>query len=256
MTKSPGRFHTPSKLPASLNQHLNLYALAASAAGVSLLALAQPSEAKIVYTKTHQVIGTNGLYPLDLNHDGTIDFLIKEEGHPFSFSGSGSNGLGAKEAFGNAVQGSNRLASALSKGASIGSRQRFISSTWSFGEVMFKVACSAEAGCATSGKWANVSNRYLGLRFQIDGKIHYGWARLSVAVQRYEITATLTGYAYETIPNKEIHAGQTHGTDDALTNSDAEISESARPIAPPALQPASLGRLARGTQYVPLGRTP
>jgi len=47
-----------------------MYALAASAAGVSLLALAQSSEAKVAYTKVHQVIGTNGIYSLDLNHDG------------------------------------------------------------------------------------------------------------------------------------------------------------------------------------------
>jgi hypothetical protein len=60
--RNPGRLHTPASLPASLDQHLNLYALAAGAAGVSLLAFAQPSEAKIVYTPTHKVIGTNGLY--------------------------------------------------------------------------------------------------------------------------------------------------------------------------------------------------
>src|ERR1700674_6139797 len=117
--RNPGHLHTPASLPAKLDQHLNLYALAAGAAGVSLLAFAHPSEAKIVYTPTHKVIGTNGLYPLDLNHDGTIDFLIQEQGYPFS--GSGNNGLGVKEAFGNAVRGSNFLASALRKGAPIGS---------------------------------------------------------------------------------------------------------------------------------------
>lgn len=67
---------TPSQLSAKLNHRLNMYALAASAAGVSLLAMGQPSEAKIVYTKTHQVIGGNGVYALDLNHDGVVDFLI------------------------------------------------------------------------------------------------------------------------------------------------------------------------------------
>jgi hypothetical protein len=41
-----------------------------------MLALAQPSEAKIVYTETHQVIGTNGIYSLDFNHDGSSIFLF------------------------------------------------------------------------------------------------------------------------------------------------------------------------------------
>jgi hypothetical protein len=34
-----------------LHQQLHIYALAASAAGVSMLALARPSEAEIIYTK-------------------------------------------------------------------------------------------------------------------------------------------------------------------------------------------------------------
>jgi hypothetical protein len=55
-----------------------MYTLAASAAGVSLLALVHPAEAKAVYTKVHQVIGPDGSYKLDLNHDGITDFTILE----------------------------------------------------------------------------------------------------------------------------------------------------------------------------------
>ena len=198
----------PSALPPALNRRLDLYALAASAASVGLLVWAQPCEGKIIYTKTHQVIGTNGIYALDLNHDGTIDFLIQERGSPFL--SSGDNGLAAKEAFGNAVQGANKLAVALGRGAPIGSSQQFTTSTGSFGEVMFNIACSVESGCSTVGHWNNVSNRYLGLKFRINGEIHYGWARLSVEVQQ-GITATLTAYAYETIPNEAIRAGELSG---------------------------------------------
>ena len=68
------------------------------------------------------------------------------------------------------------------------------------------------------GPWANdgngVKNRYLGLKFAIKGKTHYGWARLNVSMTgplQVNITATLTGYAYETIPNKPIITGKTHG---------------------------------------------
>ena len=57
------------------------------------------------------------------------------------------------------------------------------------------------------GPWNNVKNRYLGLKFQIKGKIHYGWARLNVTGSGLgTIVATMTGYAYETIPNKAIVA--------------------------------------------------
>jgi hypothetical protein len=97
-----------------------------------------------------------------------------------------------------------------------------------------------------------VTNRYLGLQFIIHGRIHYGWARLSV--ERANLTATLTGYAYETIPNKPIIAGKTKGVADEWAEED--FGPGASLIAPVAdtLQPASLGMLALGAQGVPLWR--
>ena len=83
------------------------------------------------------------------------------------------------------------------------------------------------SGSFYSGLWWNVRNRYLGLQFKIKGKIHYGWARMNVKVKEHKVIAALTGYAYETIPNKPIIAGKTHGTD--------EVKE------------ASLGSLAAGS---------
>jgi len=246
--KSPGRSHTPSWLSASLDQHLNWYALAASAAGVSLLALAEPSEAKIIYTRTHQDIGFNGIYGLDLNHDGTMDFVIR------NWSSFFGNPLSAKEAYGNAVEGSGHSAAALIKGAPIGPRQHFIVAATSYaGEKMVVVSCSVEGGCNTSGPWANVNDGYLGLKFLIHGKTHYGWARLSVAVQNYTITATLTGYAYETIPNKGICAGQTSGkTDETPTRPESAESHRAPTTsvvpASASIQAASLAQLALGAQ--------
>jgi len=54
----------------SFNKRLQLYSLAASAAGVSLLALGQPAEAKVVYTKADTPISPNSTVLLDLNNDG------------------------------------------------------------------------------------------------------------------------------------------------------------------------------------------
>jgi hypothetical protein len=209
----PGEYaYTPIKLSTSLDEKLNLYALAASAAGVSLLALAQPAEAKIVYTKTHHVIGTNGVYTLDLNHDGIADFLLLESGTP-TFNGTrASNTLRVKEALGNAVEGklsSNRLAaSALTAGARIGLHAAFVKGG-AYGETM-AATWASDCGGGPAGQWPNVTNRYLGLKFKIDGKNHYGWARMTVQLPgNFLINATLTGYAYETIPGKAIRAGQT-----------------------------------------------
>ena len=63
-----------SELSTSTHHRLSMYALAASAAGVSLLALSQPSEAKIVYTRAN--IGLGSVVRLDLNHDGIYDFYL------------------------------------------------------------------------------------------------------------------------------------------------------------------------------------
>jgi hypothetical protein len=70
--KRPAR--VTSRLPVSLHHRLNAYALAASAAGVGVLALTPAAEARIVYTKTHKSIGVNTIFRLDLNHDGITDF--------------------------------------------------------------------------------------------------------------------------------------------------------------------------------------
>jgi hypothetical protein len=61
----------------------------------------------------------------------------------------------------------------------------------------------------------DVQDHYLGLAFTIRGKLHYGWARLNVSVGRrpLRINTKLTGYAYETIPNKPIITGKTKGPD-------------------------------------------
>jgi len=106
---------------------------------------------------------------------------------------------------------------ALRHGSRIGPKKRFLAGS------------AYVTGSESWGYWRNVTNRYLGLEFKIQGKYHYGWARLSVEfIDPYTPEATLTGYAYETIPNKPIIAGKTHGEDVI------------------ALDSATLGHLARG----------
>ena len=99
----------------------------------------------------------------------------------------------------------------------------------------------------TLGRWVNVRDRYLGLKFKINGKFHYDWARLNVKVLKgkFKITATLTGYAYETIPGKAIIAGATKGPDDAET---AASLHSHTP------EPAALGMLALGAPWLSIWR--
>jgi hypothetical protein len=90
----------------------------------------------------------------------------------------------------------------------------------------------------SKGNWLDVRNRYLGLKFTIKGKIHFGWARLTTTAGA--ANGTLTGYAYETIPNKPIVTGKTKGSDQASI----EGSNTAPNMPTP--EPVTLSALARG----------
>src|SRR5271166_6553728 len=74
MTRPP---RTRVNLSDSLHRQLNMYTLAAGATGVSVLALAQPADAKIVYTPANIRIPQNGSVQLDLNNDGIPEFSVK-----------------------------------------------------------------------------------------------------------------------------------------------------------------------------------
>jgi hypothetical protein len=219
MKRSPRITRTPSELSQSVHERLNMYALAASAAGVGTLVLAHPAEAKIVYTPTHVIIGLHGSYKLDLNHDGKTDFNFLQ-----SFFISQTYGesyqeiltvvpLGENQVIGGVTQTqiNSHYAVALAPGVRIGPKGRF--SKGPNGMAWFGTGFTTWCG----GHWFDVKNRYLGLEFRVKGKLHYGWARLNVTctTSQRKATGTLTGYAYETIPNKPIIAGKTHGTDDA-----------------------------------------
>ncbi len=224
----PSTHHSrkPFNISDSLNRQLNTYAQAASVAGVSVLALAGASEAKVVYTETHQVTQTGFPLYIDLNHDGVKDFLVRTD---FYSGSSGLEvGLDAVANAGNAVAGKRfslsgyfvSAAYALPAGARIGPNVGFSVRFPFMAEELFKKNVGSQY--SDLGAWAGksdkgVSNRYLGLKFVLDGEVHYGWARFSVALghrrQFDDVSGTLTGYAYETVSSKPIVTGQTTGPD-------------------------------------------
>jgi len=257
-----------ANLSRSVHHQLNLYALAASAAGVSAIALAQPAEAKIVYTPIHKQLPINQYFPLDLNHDGVVDFNLLDR-HWTSIASTfgrltvdpaGRSSTNANEIWGKPCRsGFPVVASALPPGIRVGPKGRF-----SHGFKLMKYtyflggARNTTSRSCFDGLWNNVSNRYLGLKFIIKGKIHFGWARLSVSSNNEKVAATLTGYAYETIPGKPIITGETKGEDDSgveqpSLNDPGPGASRTNPI-PYTAQPASLGRLALGAPGATLRR--
>jgi len=250
---------TPSNLSTSLQRRLNAYALAASAAGVGLTALSQPVEAKIVYTPAHIQIPVNGgLVELDLNHDGINDFAFQEtyksrsnKGYHFHYSKlemyPGQN-FNREVKYGT---GQRIWAAALPKGARIDQQQPLAAAEY---RVFMARATYDWSNHGIYGPWANKHNNYLGLAFLIEGKLHFGWARFDVKAHSGGcpgICATLTGYAYETVPAKPIVAGKTKGKDEFQKESDGLSPEAVSDI-------PTLGRLAQGASGVSAwrGRAP
>jgi len=205
-------------LSEALQRRLNVYALTAGAAGVSLLAMAQPSSAEIIYTATNRTLTKDATLYLDLNHDKTIDLVIENRFQEFC------NIFGSCRTYASLValpQGTNELvynvfgAVAMKSGMGIGPRDAFKGGNGLMAE-------GINSGTHVSGTWVNVANRYLGLKFTINGQTHYGWVRMTVQTQGGDtITATVTGYAYECLPNTPITAGKTSGASVAESSNDA-----------------------------------
>jgi hypothetical protein len=187
--------------PDNLNRQMNLYALAAAAAGVSVLVLTQPAEGEVIVTKqTLRIALGTGIVDVDINHDGVADFAFTQysTGATQSIFWNGTApGAGAVKR-----PASNYYAFGFMRAAKIGPSANFVS-----GGVIEAVHGSGAQRKSYGNFPGTAKNRYLGVRFLIHGETHYGWVRLSVDTRSPKISATITAYAYETVPNKPILAG-------------------------------------------------
>jgi len=238
----------------SVHRKLNPYALGATAAGVGLLALSQSAQAKIVYTPANVQIGTSSELPvpLDLNHDGVVDFVfIPFAGGMFCrpcylkiTPGQDSNEIIDQPSNGRPNNKTHLCAAALNADIIVGPKSRFHQDP-AKGLYMSFIDLTVSTRFQTFfGPWYQMKGQlYLGLRFEIKGKTHYGWARVN-NVRGY----ILTGYAYETIPNKPIITGATKGPDE--TN----LQEPEAALTMPTRNSPSLGLLALGAPGLSIWR--
>lgn len=247
-------------LPSLLDRRVAAYALVATAAGVSAPAFAQagseptitpttatgvglpevvrPRPNAIVYTSVNiPFIGSNyqgKSIGIDFNGDGVKDLTIQVYGRgSHTFGGSPSYLSGQAHWFGSAMR------HALASGDRIGPPANFqgqgliIRSVWAERDGVTKGTCW--------GAFRNVQSMYLGVRFSIDGETHFGWVRLNAncgnSGKSTEISGTVTGYAYNTIANERIDAGQQY----------AKPPEENEEIEPTMPEPGTLGALSLGS---------
>jgi hypothetical protein len=265
-----------AQLSAPLNKRLVAYAAAAGAAGVGVLGV-QLSEAEVVYTPANLPILRNNPIPLDLNNDGITDFQLS---NLYSFQGTATSCIdtckvrAALQA--SPAQPGNAVWATSSAIVSHGQPARLTNKNDA--EAKTEVALPAPWGIVVDehrkfqaekpgvmdffrntlgpyriftesdgawGKGRQFAGSYLGLKFTINGEIHYGWARIVVHSDTFKITATLSGYAYETVANRGIITGVPRGTFD--NGGQTGVGEATVSADVPA---GSLGRLALGNAGV------
>jgi len=237
---------------------MNLITYVTGAAGAGLLLAGAPVSARIVYTPAYTKIpiqqlcssGSRPFVSFDLNHDGINDFSLAAAsancGHDQAFfwnvtpKQTGNAILGKIQTFrfgfSSSRLGHCNVASVLAAGHRIGAESKF----GPYG-VMIKGVGGYPSSSYGCGYWGDAQGRFLGLEFTVQGQKHYGWARLNSLVGFGTRELTLTGYAYETVPNKPIRAGQTGPVADNLLPEMRSAPPSSASLQPPALGLLALG---------------
>jgi hypothetical protein len=182
-------------LPERVNKRLTAYALAAGAAGVGLLALAEPARADIITVTIPISIPAHSIGILKINGHSELKFFPTIT----TFGTKTMDILGGFRAF-PSLEGAFMLPP-LAKGAPIGPRAKF----FDFAEVVCSV-CQTFGGGTTRGPWGRKSG-YLGFEFLSNSKTHFGWAHLKVGTNPF--SAYISEFAYDTVPGQSIEAGQT-----------------------------------------------
>jgi hypothetical protein len=202
-----------TKLSGALCTRLEAYALAATAAGTGFLVSAPLSEAQVantvVYTPVNVSIAPNTSYAVDLNHDGIVDFTIVDK-RGYTTYGELMNRVSVVPAPGASVAWSYGPGSAAVVPAKAKINRNLQWSRcpgiYSFPSCQMQYVLGSHS--TYFGRWNNASG-YLGLAFRINGRIHYGWARMSVSYDYITNTllTSLGGFAYEGLAGKPIIAG-------------------------------------------------
>jgi hypothetical protein len=173
------------------------------------------AQARIIYTdinpdttKTGLVeFSTSQTYNLDLNNDGTIDFMIKAYASHIYFSAAAGVEIYSlktdKVARDNFPLDSSLLA--MNYGDTIRSNLNWVNTTNSASKFL---RAYANPGNRWWGNWTDSTDHYLGLKIKQGSNTYYGWVRLSVSVIIGKSSVTIKDYAYNSIPDKRILAGQ------------------------------------------------
>jgi hypothetical protein len=248
------RTKTPPRLSESMTRALNGYALAAAAAGVSVLACAAPAEGAPVCGTLSVTLKHVDTIPFNPAGQAVAPFNVAQTTFSYFLATTGVSSLRWwNRAFftpnsgpAKVLLGANNLPADLQSGSVIGPGGEF-GKPGSYGLLFTygKGNLSAHGGGNKSKHRGNLNlqeDSYVGFQFSQSGEVHYGWLRLSVAFHGKSIKDTLLNllnYGYESTPDTAINAGSCGGSD-AAPPEKGEVSDA-----------GGLGMLALGSAGMP-----
>ncbi len=220
----------PVALSETTERRLLSYMLAAG----TVLA-ASTAQSEVIFTPNHTTLST-GIYEIDVDQDGTYDFAFSANSY---FSSRG--------------QDRRLTAAGLNPSASmvdlrVGGAVAALRGQEGIKPSNYFRATGSMAGTSDGfrfGVWQNVRDRYVGVKFLIGGQVHFGWIGFrAVSVSGGGTNAAFFGYAYETVPNKPIRAGDTGSLQ--VTEVTPEANLPAKPV-----EQTTLALMATGFSAMP-----
>ncbi|MDU8885768.1 T9SS type A sorting domain-containing protein [Yeosuana sp. MJ-SS3] len=204
------------------------------ALSLAVTGIAESNGQNIIYTDVDPDEGGPGYLYL-LNMDGGLtqnDFALRHFNS--ATSGGGNYNVLVGGVYSSSAQPNNAIFGydqgvwqypfALDSGVTI-SNSMMVSSTSNFGSMVpgawvydgFQTLNYADCTFSFDNWCPNQGDKYLGLRFEIAGQIHFGWARIEVGTTAGDWL--IKDYAYHDTPNAPINAGQTVlGIEDNILN--------------------------------------
>jgi len=193
-------------LAEQLIHRLNGYALAASAAGVALLACAHSAEASPVCGSLSVTLSYTDTYAFNPAHQKQAPFNLA---HTFNEISSHTQSLRVRGFFtpntpdAEVMASTNGLPTELASGASIGPGANFGKGK------QYGLLFGYYYHNRFKGNFQPNQSGYVGFQFSESGQTHYGWLRLRLANLNGEFypALLLSEFGYESSPNTAITAG-------------------------------------------------
>ena len=147
----------------------------------------------IIYTDVNPDFGAPGeIYFLDLNGDGTNDFILEH----FTNSSYGKlKAFNNSSGLGNAIIGASVSSGYFNYPFTLSSNYTISAGNANWNANLNSQTLNAYSCSYSYSNWCGVTDKYLGLRFDIGGNTHYGWVRLDVDITTFNWK--IKDYAYE-----------------------------------------------------------